>query len=177
VLARTEVDLARSWGAPRPLGRALRILATLGGAAGIDSLREAVALLEDSPARLERAHALAALGAAVRRAGRRAEARDLLGRALELAHATGAHALEAHVREELLVAGARPRRVRLHGVDALTASELRVAQLAAAGKANKEIAQALFVALKTVEMHLASVYRKLGIRSRTELTTMLAPGT
>jgi DNA-binding CsgD family transcriptional regulator len=62
----------------------------------------------------------------------------------------------------------------LHGVEALTASELRVAQLAAEGKANKEIAQALFVALKTVEMHLASAYRKLGINSRTELFRVLA---
>jgi DNA-binding NarL/FixJ family response regulator len=174
-LARMEVDLARSWGAPRPLGRALRILGTLeAGAAGIASLREAVAVLEDSPARLERAHALAALGAAVRRAGRRAEARDLLRRALELAELSGAHALEERVRDELLVAGARPRRVMLHGVEALTASELRVAQLAAEGKANKEIAQALFVALKTVEMHLASAYRKLGIHSRTELSGLLA---
>jgi DNA-binding CsgD family transcriptional regulator len=175
MLAHTEVGFARSWGAPRPLGRALRILGTLeGGAAGLASLREAVALLEDSPARLERAHALAALGAAVRRGGRRAEARDLLRRSLELAELSGAHALEAEVREELLVAGARPRRVRLHGVEALTASELRVAQLAAEGKANKEIAQALFVALKTVEMHLASAYRKLGIRSRTQLSRVLA---
>ena len=174
-LARAEVGLARSWGAPRPLGRTLRILGTLeAGAAGFAALREAVAVLEDSPARLEHAHALAALGAAVRRTGERAEARDLLRRALELAQLTGAHGLEAKVTEELLVAGARPRRARLQGVDALTASELRVAQLAAAGKANKEIAQALFVALKTVETHLASVYRKLGIRSRTQLARALA---
>lgn len=174
-LARTEVEFARGWGAPRPLGRALRILGRLeAGSAGLASLREAVAVLEDSPARLERAHALAALGAAVRRAGRRAEARGLLRRALELAQLSGAHALEGQVRDELLVAGARPRRARLHGVEALTASELRVAQLAAAGQANKEIAQALFVALKTVEMHLASAYRKLHIHSRSELPRLLA---
>jgi DNA-binding CsgD family transcriptional regulator len=177
-LARTEVDLARGWGAPRPLGRALRILGTLeAGAAGLAALREAVAVLEDSPARLERAHALAALGGAVRRAGQRAEAREPLRRALELAQLCGAHALESHVREELLVAGARPRRTRLQGVDALTAAELRVAQLAAAGTPNKEIAQALFVALKTVEGHLASVYRKLDIRSRTQLAEALASRT
>jgi len=174
-LARMEVDLARSWGAPRPLGRTLRILGTLQvGDEGLASLREAVAVLEDSPARLERAHALAALGAAERRAGRRAGAREPLKRALELAQLSGAHALEAHAREELLVAGARPRRARLQGVDALTAAELRVAQLAASGTPNKEIAQALFVALKTVETHLASVYRKLDIRSRTQLAAALA---
>lgn len=176
-LVRTEVDMARSWGAPRPLGRTLRILGALeGGAAGLASLREAVAVLEDSPARLERAYALAALGAAVRRAGRRPEARELLRRALDLAHLSGAPALEAQVREELVVAGARPRRSRLHGIEALTASELRIAQLAASGQMNKEIAQDLFVALKTVETHLASIYRKLGVRSRTELSGVLASG-
>jgi len=176
-LARTEVDLARGWGAPRALGRALRILGTLEtGAAGLASLREAVALLEDSPARLERAHALAALGSAERRAGRRADARELLRRALELAQLSGAHALEARAREELLVAGARPRRARLHGADALTASELRVARLAASGQPNKDIAQTLFVTLKTVETHLASAYRKLGISSRTQLSMALASG-
>src|SRR5215218_5766387 len=130
----------------------------------------------DSPARLERAHALAALGSAERRAGRRADARELLRRALELAQLSGAHALEARAREELLVAGARPRRARLHGADALTASELRVARLAASGQPNKDIAQTLFVTLKTVETHLASAYRKLGISSRTQLSMALASG-
>jgi ATP/maltotriose-dependent transcriptional regulator MalT len=173
-LARTDAEFARRWGAPRPLGRVLRILGTLEvGAAGMAALREAVSVLEDSPARLELAHALAALGSAIRRSGQRVEARELLRRALELSHLCGAYALESQVREELVVAGARPRRVRLHGVDSLTASELRVAQLAASGKANKEIAQALFVSLKTVEMHLASGYRKLDISSRTQLPAVL----
>ena len=136
-------------------------------------LREAVAVLEGSPARLELAHALAALGAATRRAGGRSEARELLRRALELAQLCGAGRLEAELRTELVAAGARPRRAMLTGVDALTPSELRVAQLAAAGKSNRQIAQTLFVTLKTVEMHLAGSYRKLGISSRSELPAIL----
>ena len=66
-------------------------------------------------------------------------------------------------------AGARPRRERLHGPDALTASERRVAQLAADGFTNRQIAQALFVTTKTVEMHLGHVYGKLGIKGRDDL--------
>jgi tetratricopeptide (TPR) repeat protein len=85
-LAREEVELARAWGAPRTLGRALRILGPIeGGHDGIARIREAIAVLADSPARLEHAYALADLGAALRRANRRAEARDHLRQALELA--------------------------------------------------------------------------------------------
>ena len=62
----------------------------------------------------------------------------------------------------------------LSGVDALTASERRIAQIAAEGMANREIAQALFVTLKTVEAHLGSAYRKLEISSRSELEEALS---
>ena len=173
-LAYEEIELARSWGAPRLLGHVLRVTGLLeGGSNGRELLREAVAVLEGSPARLELAHALAALGAATRRAGQRVEARKLLRRALELAELCGADALEAELRSELVATGARPRRAMLTGVDALTPSELRVAQLAADGKSNRAIAQDLFVTLKTVEMHLAGTYRKLGISSRTELPALL----
>ena len=94
------------------------------------------------------------LGAALRRANRRAEAREELAAGMELAHRCGADALAARAREELVACGARPRRLVRTGVDALTPSELRVAQLAAAGHSNREIAQALFVTRKTVETHL-----------------------
>ena len=63
-------------------------------------------------------------------------------------------------------AGGRPRRTALTGVDSLTASERRVADLAAEGRTNKEIAQTLYVTLKTVELHLSNAYGKLGIPSR-----------
>jgi DNA-binding CsgD family transcriptional regulator len=121
-----------------------------------------------------RARALAELGSGLRRAGRRAEARAVLAEARELAHRCGARGLEDQVHEELVVAGARPRRIALSGLDALTASERRVADLAAQGMRNRDIAQALFVTLKTVETHLGRIYAKLGIRSRSQLADALA---
>ena len=75
---------------------------------------------------------------------------------------------------ELLAAGARPRSVLRSGVDALTPSERRVADLAAEGLTNREIAQALFVTVRTVEMHLTAAYRKLDVSSRTALLAALA---
>ena len=68
-----------------------------------------------------------------------------------------------------MAAGARPRRERLSGVEALTASERRVAQMAAAGMTNREIAEALFVTMKAVALHLTHVYEKLDITGRAGL--------
>ena len=126
-----------------------------------------------STARLEHAKALAALGSALRHARRPAEAREPLREALELADACGAPALADEVRSELYAAGARPRTDAMAGVAALTATERRVAELAAGGETNRDIAQALFVTPKTVEVHLSNAYRKLGIRSRRELSAAL----
>jgi DNA-binding CsgD family transcriptional regulator len=174
-LAREEVELARAWGAPRTLGRALRIVGLIEGAdAGITLIREAVSVLAESPAQLEHAYALANLGAALRRATQRAEARDHLRQALELAQRSGATLLAEQAHEELLATGARPRRVELSGAAALTPSERRTAAMAADGMSNREIAQALFVTLRTVEMHLSNAFRKLGISSRTQLSGALA---
>jgi ATP/maltotriose-dependent transcriptional regulator MalT len=122
-----------------------------GDSDGLGLLRQSVAVLEDAPAPLERARALADLGAATRRLGGRVEARERLRRALDLAHRCGALALADRAREELVVAGARPRRDALRGRDALTTSELRVAELAAQGRTNNQIAQSLFVTPRTVE--------------------------
>jgi DNA-binding CsgD family transcriptional regulator len=173
-LAAEELELARRWGAPGALGRVLRVLGTLEGDAGVPRLEEAVAVLDGSLARLELAKALAALGSALRRGRRPADAREPLRRALELASACDAPTLAEHVRTELYAAGARPRTDALAGVAALTASERRVADLAAAGETNRDIAQALYVTPKTVEVHLSTAYRKLGIRSRRELPEALA---
>jgi DNA-binding NarL/FixJ family response regulator len=156
------------------VGRALRVLGTLERAQGVERLRESVALLERSTAKLELAFALSALGAALRRGRTPTEARDPLRRALELAERCGAKPLAEQARAELYAAGGRPRRTALTGIESLTASERRVAELAAEGRTNKEIAQALFVTLKTVELHLSHAYRKLGIRSRRELEGALA---
>jgi DNA-binding CsgD family transcriptional regulator len=176
-LVEEELELARTWGAPRAVGAALRAAALVeGGDKGLPLLRQAVEVLEDSPAKLEHAKARTELGAALRRAGQRSEAREQLRRAVELATMCGAAPLAGRAETELLATGARPRRVALSGVDSLTPSERRVAQMAAEGRTNREVAQTLFVSPKTVEVHLSSVYRKLGIRSRSQLPGALAEG-
>ena len=173
-LAAEEVELARRWGAPGELGRTLRVLGTLEREEGLDHLREAVDLLAGSPARLEHAKALAALGSALRRFRKPTEAREPLRLALELADACGAAALAEDVRTELYATGARPRSTAASGVGSLTAAELRVVNLAADGLTNRDIAQTLFVTPKTVEVHLSNAYRKLGISSRRELAGVLS---
>jgi DNA-binding CsgD family transcriptional regulator len=174
-LATEEIELARTWGAPRALAAALRVTGLVeGGARGLALLQEAVQVVQDSPAKLEHAKARTELGAALRRANRRAEAREHLRLAVELATICGATALAAGAERELLATGARPRRIALSGVASLTPSERRVAELAAEGPTNREIAQALFVTQRTVEVHLTSIYRKLAISSRSQLAAALA---
>jgi DNA-binding CsgD family transcriptional regulator len=124
-------------------------------------------------AQLERARAHAAVGAALRRAGRPVEARNPLRLAVDLAHRCGATELEDEALAELRAAGARPRRRLTTGAGALTPSERRVAELAAAGRRNREIAESLFVTISTVEFHLRHAYRKLGIASRAQLAETL----
>jgi DNA-binding CsgD family transcriptional regulator len=173
-LALEEVEVARAWGAPRGLGAALRVAGLVeGGEEGLQLLGEAVDVLRESPAKLEHAKARTELGAALRRANRRAQARDELRHAVELATICSAAALAARGESELLATGARPRRIALSGVASLTPSERRVAEMAAEGPTNREIAQALFVTQRTVEVHLTSIYRKLGISSRSQLAAAL----
>lgn len=177
-LAAEELELARQWGAPRPIGVALRALGLVqGGADGESHLRQAVEVLAGSSARLEHAKALVDLGAALRHRKKRSEARERLREGLELAHRLGAKALVEGARLELTATGARPRRLVVTGLESLTPREYRVAEMAAEGMSNKDIAQSLFVTVKTVEVHLSSVYRKLGIASRTQLAAAIpAPG-
>lgn len=169
--AAEALAVARRYGAPIPLGRAL-------GAVGlveddVDALRSAVDVLAGTPARLEHGTALVELGAALRRANHRADARDPLRAGLEIAHRCAATALVRRATDELAAAGARPRTPLRTGVEALSASERRVARLAAEGHTNRDIAQALFVTTKTVEVHLSACYRKLGISSRSQLAAAL----
>jgi DNA-binding CsgD family transcriptional regulator len=173
-LCEAELADARRWGAPGTVGHVLRVLGGLRG--DLAMLEQAAEVLEGSRARLEQAKALADLGAALRRDRRPSDAREPLRRALELADACGAEPLVEHVRSELYATGARPRTTATGGVGALTASERRVAGFAAEGQSNRDIAQALFVTPKTVEVHLSNAYRKLGIRSRRELAGALEAG-
>jgi DNA-binding CsgD family transcriptional regulator len=169
-LADEELRLTRAFAAPRALGISLRARGLVEpGGADINLLIKAVAVLAGTRATLEHARALIDLGAAHRRAGRRSEGVESLRKGLDLAHECGASGLAEVARAELVVAGAKPRRDALRGRDALTASEVRVAEMAAQGHANREIAQTLFVSLRTVETHLTHAYQKLAIDSRDAL--------
>jgi DNA-binding CsgD family transcriptional regulator len=174
-LADEELDLARVFTAPRALGVALRAAGLArGGREGEALLRDAVVTLERADAKLERARAVVDLGALLRRANRRREARDHLRGGLDVAHRAGARPLAARAETELRATGARPRRIALAGVESLTASERRVAELAGEGLTNREIAQTLFITARTVEGHLTSVFRKLELESRDGIPAAIA---
>jgi DNA-binding CsgD family transcriptional regulator len=173
-LVDADLEKARGFGAAHLIGAALRVQGLIaGGDEGIALLHEAVEVLERSPAALARARALVDLGAALRRAGERASSRDPLRSGMDLAHRCSASQLAERARQELAASGARPRRRALTGVDALTPGESRIAQMAAGGRSNREIAQALFLSVRTVENQLRRVYSKLEIGSRRDLADAL----
>ncbi len=174
-LSDEELELARAFGAPRALGVALRAAGLVaGGQRGQALLTEAIEVLAGPDTRLERARTLTDLGALLRRSNHRVEARQLLRQAVDTAHHLGAEALALRAETELRATGARPRRALLTGLEALTASERRIAELAAEGLTNREIAQTLFVTARTVEGHLTHVFYKLDVKARTELPAALA---
>jgi DNA-binding CsgD family transcriptional regulator len=173
-LATDELELANQFGAPRAVGIALRARGLVcEPGERIARLQEAVTVLADSPARVEHARALVDLGAALRRDQQRAHAREPLRLGLDMAIAVGADGLAARARDELAATGAKPRSARITGHSSLTPSEHRVARMAADGLTNNQIAQALFLTPRTVEMHLTSTYRKLSIGSRAQLANVL----
>jgi DNA-binding CsgD family transcriptional regulator len=176
--ARRETDAqliaARRWDTPGAIGQALHASALAQeGEYGVSLLQDAVGHLARSPARLEHARALIDHGSALRRRGDRAAARDPLRHGLDLAAACGAHPLAGHARRELAATGIRIRRDAQTGIAALTPSERRIIEHAAAGATNPQIAQALFITVKTVEMHLHNAYRKLDVTSRRQLADHL----
>lgn len=173
-LLATEIAGCRRYGSARALGIALRAAAAVDrGERSIELASESVSLLEGSQARLEHARALVELGSALRRARRPSDARGPLSQGLAGARACGALPLAERAHEELTATGARPRKIVRAGVEALTSSERRVAQMAAEGIPNKDIAQALFVTVRTVEAHLHHAYQKLAISSREQLAAAL----
>jgi DNA-binding CsgD family transcriptional regulator len=153
------------------LARALQAEGVIGDQ--LEPLRDAVAVAGEHPILLERARSGVELGSALRRHGSRLEAAEHLREALDLADRIQAAPLAERAEDELRLLGARPRRRRLSGADALTPAERRVAELATAGYSNPEIAQALFVSLRTVETHLTRSYAKLGIAGRDQLQAMM----
>lgn len=173
-LAAAGVERSRASGGGRALARALTVVAAVGPPQeAAEPAREALQLLDGLPAPLERARALTVLAAALGSGGSAKAARGLLRDALQLAARCGAGPLELEIRCALIGLGGRPRTATASGVGALTASERRVADLAAAGARNREIACQLHLTARTVEHHLTSTYRKLGIRSRSQLARAL----
>ncbi|MFE3602225.1 ATP-binding protein [Streptomyces sp. NPDC059142] len=169
--------LAELWGTPRALGyAALARGAATPGPAGVALLRRAVALLESSPARAHHARALLLLGRATLAGGSVREARDHLREAVGLARRGGCVALAREARQDLVDAGGRMREITASPLDMLTGTERTVAGLVASGAGNREVAESLFVTVRTVELHLTSVYRKLGVGRRADLTEALRAG-
>jgi DNA-binding CsgD family transcriptional regulator len=165
---------AEHWGTPRARGIALHCRGIVeGGDQGREMLRDAIATLRRSPAQIELAGALTDLGAALRRDNHRAEARDPLREALEIARRAGALATARRAHDELEATGEKLRPLMASGAESLTPSERRVAGMAAQGKTNRVIAQELYLTVKTIEAHLSSAYRKLDITSRSELPAAL----
>jgi DNA-binding CsgD family transcriptional regulator len=144
------------------------------GLAGVEQLA-AVAVQAAGETRLEYARTLVELGAALRRAGHCVDAREPLGAGLDIGGECGAVPLADYARQELVLSGARRTSTQVRGASALSPRERRVARLAADGMTNRQIAQALYVSLKTVEMHLSRAYRKLDISSRAALVGALRP--
>lgn len=176
-LAAADLATARGAGNRRAEGIALRAAGLVaGGEEGIELLRASVECLGRSEALLDLTRSRVELGAALRRSGQRAEGREQLAAGVELADRCGALHLLARAEDELRAAGARPRRRAMSGVAALTASEARVVRLAADGRSNVEIAQDLYVGVKTIETHLSRAYAKLGLAgqgSRARLRELL----
>jgi len=175
-LAREMLSRADRVGVAERRIEALRVLGICeGGSTGIAHLRAAAELGRSLPPRLETIRSLVELGAALRRSGERAASRGPLQEAADLARQGGALLLYHRARTELAASGARPRReLLLSGPASLTPSERRIAELAAGGQSNREIATLLFVTPKTVEYHLRNAYRKLDIQTRRELAEALA---
>ncbi|GHH94526.1 helix-turn-helix transcriptional regulator [Streptomyces capillispiralis] len=166
--------LAERWGTARALGyAALARGAATPGPAGTALLEEAVARLAASPARADHARALLLLGRALLAGGAAREAREHLRDAVAVALRCGCSALARQAREELVAAGGRMREITVSPVDMLTGTERTVAALVASGVSNREAAETLFVTVRTVELHLTSVYRKLGVTRRADLAGVL----
>ncbi|QQM42356.1 AAA family ATPase [Streptomyces liliifuscus] len=201
-LAEEELRLATVWNTPRVLGRALRALGTAtGGRRGLDLTERAVRILRQGadaapggtpgatreaasdggevaapggePVDTELIPALIAQGRGLTAAGERARAREALREAAERAERLGAVRLRASAEAALREGGARRAATARTGSGSLTASERRIAELAAQSRTNMEIAELLHLARRTVETHLTSAYRKLGIRRRAELGAAL----
>ncbi len=140
-----------------------------------DSLfRQSIANLSGTRLRLELARTHLLYGEWLRRERRRIDARTQLRIAHEAFTSMGAEAFASRAERELLATGGRARKRTIDKRDQLTPQETHIARLAADGRTNREIAAQFFISPSTVEYHLHKVFRKLGVRSRTELVRRIS---
>ena len=177
MLATEHVVLCERSEVPHLMGEALRLEAAVATHPdeSLALLERSLSVLAGAESRLQEAQARVADGAAPRRTGRRREAREMLAQGHRLAQECHALALVDLASTELAGCGLRVHADQSASFASLTASERRVAELAAAGHSNPEIARALFLSLKTVETHLSRTYRKLQIPGRAQLPSALPP--
>ncbi|WP_394620197.1 LuxR C-terminal-related transcriptional regulator [Lentzea sp. JNUCC 0626] len=168
-LATTEIEAARRWGAPATIARALLTGTAVMTGDAMTMLDEAAELLTGSEDVFLLSKVLLRRGRLLSHDGDVAAARTELRRAHEIAAGLECDHLLRRIRAEIAAAGGRPPKPSMAGVGSLTGAESRVARLAARGHKNREIARALFVQERTVEVHLTRTYRKLGIESRAQL--------
>ncbi|WP_410638438.1 AAA family ATPase [Amycolatopsis sp. lyj-346] len=163
-------QLARAWGSASARGLALlgRGLVAEGGAA-VDGLTAAAEVLGRTTASWYLAEAETALGQALLRAGDHQGARRAFRSAVDRSVRSGFWGRAEEAQDGVTAAGGRNYPVTGSVTDVLTLGERRVGELAAAGATNRTIADALQLAVRTVEIHLTSVYRKLGVSGRTQL--------
>jgi ATP/maltotriose-dependent transcriptional regulator MalT len=136
--------------------------------AGQAALETAVETGEQVGMPLELGRSLLALGGVQRRARRKRTARRTLGQALDIFEGLGARLWAERARRELARIGGRSAPPR----EGLSGTEAEIVELVVAGRSNKEVAQALHLSTKTVEWNLSKVYRRLGVRSRTQLAAV-----
>jgi DNA-binding CsgD family transcriptional regulator len=152
------------------IGIEARVRALLSEGKVAESLyRESIAQLAGTRVRLELARTHLLYGEWLRRERRRLDARKHLRTALEAFTSMGAEAFARRAERELLATGERARKRTVDTLDQLTPQETQIARLAANGHTNREIAAQLFISPSTVEYHLRKAFRKLDVKSRTQL--------
>jgi len=168
-------EKGRELGDPWPLAVGARCRAMMAATAGdiplaLSTFEEALAEHERLPMPLERARTLLALGTVLRRAKHKRAARESLEEALAVFNRLGAAIWSERTEGELARVSSRRT-----AKNALTPTEARVAALVARGRTNREVAQELFMSVKTVEANLSRIYDKLAVRSRSELAAQMGP--
>jgi DNA-binding CsgD family transcriptional regulator len=177
IAASEQLDArARASGTQWALGLAARSRAlTIDGRVADEHYREAIERLRGSRMAPHLARTHLVYGEWLRREGRRQDAREQLRTAHDMLSDMGAEAFAARAARELHATGEHPRTRSARPTDALTAQELHIARLVATGATSREVGAQLFLSPRTIEAHLRSIFRKLGITSRRQLKELRLP--